>query len=377
MRLKFIKLPIPFGYVLLGGIVLSGVLALRSFFPFLYWNEVENFAFERYALPNIINYTLWPFLVPLVYLLQQRFPVNVSPKWANRASMVIGCILVGFLHEVVSNVIYMIPLQISGKFKWDDNTMNHLISSLPTAMISRIIEFWLIYGILAGWDYYKKFKQKQLETLQLESELTSAQLQALRMQLQPHFLFNTLNTVSSLMEHDIKSAQRVVARLGNLLRTMLDNDQHQFVPLEQEIEYIKSYLFIEQMRFNDRLTIEYYIDSSVERSSVPHLILQPLVENAIKHGFAKQINSGTIMIGAQRSVADRLLLTVEDDGQGVSHEVLHKQNGIGLKNVGDRLSKIYRDDFKLDIETDKNQGFKVVLDIPLDSYDTNKDVGSR
>ena len=151
------------------------------------------------------------------------------------------------IHEVISNLIYYVPMHFLGIVEFTNERMQFVIGAFPSAVISRLIEYWILYAIFTSIDYQRMFRDKQVELAQLESQLSGAQLNALRFQLQPHFLFNTLNTVSSLMEFDKKKSQKVLSQLGNLLRRVLDEKQRNMVELWEELEFIRSYLNIEQV----------------------------------------------------------------------------------------------------------------------------------
>lgn len=226
------------------------------------------------------------------------------------------------------------------------------------------MEYWILYAILTSLDYRRKLRNKHLEFVQLESQLAGAQLNALRLQLQPHFLFNTLNTISSLMEFDIKKSQKIVSQLGSLLRTVLDENTNKTIPLREELEFVKSYLAIEQVRFADRLNIQYELDERSLDALVPSLILQPLVENAIKHGFSNKIEAGTITVTTQR-IGQTVQFSVRDDGRGSNiptGQLLGK--GIGLKNAKQRLDLIYKDQYDFSIISGSGKGFEIAITIP-------------
>jgi LytS/YehU family sensor histidine kinase len=184
------------------------------------------------------------------------------------------------------------------------------------------------------------------------------------MQLQPHFLFNALNTISSLMDEDVKKAQRVTARLGDLLRGILEKDNRIFVTLEEELDYVKTYLEIECVRFGDRLTVTYEVDDALLAEKLPLLIIQPLAENAVKHGVARMTRNGVIRVST-RMEGDKMHITVEDNGGGQSRntQALFKQ-GIGLQNIQERLKALYKGNAQMLISTGHDRGFKVELIIP-------------
>lgn len=269
-------------------------------------------------------------------------------------------------HEAFSNVMWFLPMHIFDIHPFTQKDVEHIIGMFPSALISRLIEFWIIFGVFTAIDFQRKYRDKQIQLAQLESQLSGAQLNALRLQLQPHFLFNTLNTISSLMEINIKDAQKIVSKLGNLLRIVLEKNKKNKTPFREELEFIKSYLDIEAVRFIDRLNIEYHIEPDTLSAVVPSLILQPLVENAFKHGFSNQTENSQITVSAKR-VAEQLIISVKDDGNGTtkSKDTL-LSTGIGLKNVKERLDLIYKNAYTFDIKSGTQQGFEVILKIPYE-----------
>ncbi|MCB0278065.1 MAG: histidine kinase [Calditrichaeota bacterium] len=225
----------------------------------------------------------------------------------------------------------------------------------------------LIYlGILSTaymQDYYSQIQNQQLLAARLENQLSHAQLATLRMQIQPHFLFNTLNTISSVMHKDIEMADKIITRMGDLLRRSLDLTEQQLITIEDEISFLKNYLDIESIRFQDRLTVDYEIDESSRDLKIPALILQPLVENALKHGLAKS-TQGIVHIQIKTD-GGNLIISITDNGEGFNENDEIKSGGIGLKNCRDRLYLIYGDSAKLTLENIEKNKTKAQLTIPL------------
>ena len=264
--------------------------------------------------------------------------------------------------------MYVTILVGVGEIEIDRGFIIRRWQTIPVAMVSRFIEYWIIVGVIFAFEYYRKYRENQLELVRTENELNNAQLNALKMQLHPHFLFNTFNTISALMDSNVNQAQKVLARLGDLMRTILDQNQKNDITLEEEINYSRNYLEIEHVRFNDRLKINYNIDPETLMARVPNLILQPLVENAVKHGISNKADGGMILVKS-RKVGGRVQIIVEDDGLGYSHADKVMENpGIGLQNTFERLDKFYNNDFSLKIECEKNKGFKVIVEVPLITY---------
>lgn len=358
------NLPIPYKYAIPLGIGVGLLFGLKTYLIYLYWGELGRYSVQRYLVVPAVNFATWGILLPVVYYFIKKFQVGWANSLRENLMAILVSLFLAIIHEILSNIIYYLPLQVLGISTFKANQFNFILNSFPTAVMGRLVEYWILYPIILAIDYQKKYRNQQLQFAQLKSQLSGAQLSALRLQLQPHFLFNTLNTISSLMELDVKKSQKVVSQLGTLLRVVLDQKMKDRIPLREEIEFIKNYLSIEQVRFHDRLQIKYNIDEKTNNTLVPSLILQPLVENAIKHGFANNTKSGTIEVITKRFHGD-VQLIVKDDGKGSnksSEEIL--SSGIGLKNVKERLDLIYQDKYQLHLGSAEKEGFEVSIIIP-------------
>jgi len=225
-----------------------------------------------------------------------------------------------------------------------------------------LIYYWGLVGLLEGIAVFRRNRDRQLAASQLEAKLSRAQLQSLKMQLNPHFLFNTLNAVSALMHTDPSTADRMLLKLTNLLRLNLEQALEQETSLEQEIAFLEGYLEIEQLRFGDRLKVQIEVPKSLQEAQVPTFVLQPLVENAIKHGLSDRATGGTIQIRARQD-GQRLFLEVEDDGLGVPS--LHSGTGIGTRNTRSRLAQLYGDDHSFDLKFPAAGGALAQISLPL------------
>jgi hypothetical protein len=223
-----------------------------------------------------------------------------------------------------------------------------------------------IFGAVAfAWHaikYSNDLREKQFRSAELESLLREAKLQALRSQLNPHFLFNTLHSIAELVHADPSLAEQLILRLGELLRKVLASLDQQDVALAEELEFIKAYLDIEQMRLGDRLTIEWDIRQDVLGLKVPTLLLQPLVENAVQHGIASSTERGTVRIQAQRENGF-LELQVRDTGPGLDRRGSSTNMGIGLANTRARLQTIFGDRHRFELINDHGLSVKVLLPV--------------
>jgi two-component system LytT family sensor kinase len=236
------------------------------------------------------------------------------------------------------------------------------------------IVYWLVIWASHALNYYKRYRESELQASRLSAQLAEAQLQALKMQLHPHFLFNTLHSISSLLSRDTEAARRMIARLGDFLRLTLENNGAQEVLLHDELDFLKCYLDIEGIRFYDRLTVRMEIEPQTLGSRVPNLILQPIVENAIRHGIAPRSTPGVIEIKAARA-GDTLRLEVRDDGPGLPVEVGSGRlgrRGIGLSNTQNRLRQLYGQDSSLEMMNDARGGLRVTLEIPFRREDASR-----
>jgi len=243
--------------------------------------------------------------------------------------------------------------------------------SITRFVVSNFSEGIGIYLLIAlfsyAFRYYWQYREGQLRTLQLEAQLSQAQLEALKMQLHPHFLFNTLHSISALLRKDTEAARRMITRLGDFLRLTLENSGAQEVSLQQEMEFLRCYLEIERIRFQDRLVTRMDVAPQVLDAKVPNLILQPIVENAIRHGINPRSTPGIIEIQAKPHNG-ALRIQVRDNGPGLpahrSSEILFRK-GLGLRNTETRLERLYGAAHLFDLANDPEGGLVVTLEIPF------------
>lgn len=277
----------------------------------------------------------------------------------------------GIFISLLHRVIFIAPYYyfFSPQYMSDGITKGVLYKMIGGSFDGFVV-YWLIVGAYYGADYYIQFRKHQLKANKLETQLAQAQLNALKMQLQPHFLFNTMHAISTLMDVDVKVARNMIVKLSNLLRQTLDNIGVEEVSLNQELEILDTYLEIEKTRFQERLQINYNIDPKTKNASVPNLILQPLVENAIKHGIAPHANGGKIDIISE-SRNHNLFLSVCDNGKGDNGN--NTKEGIGLSNTRERLTQLYGEKYSMNIASEINKGYCVEIIIPLKEHIERKD----
>ena len=230
---------------------------------------------------------------------------------------------------------------------------------LRNALILLFFILLLIFYLI----FYKKLQIRRIQELRLKEEKVKAELSSLQSKMNPHFLFNSLNSISTLIVKSPDAAEKMIEHLSLLLRYTLRNSQQNFVTLQEEISIVEKYLEIEKIRFQERLSYKIDIDEDLKNVTIPPLTIQPLVENSIKHGISMLIEGGMIEIKCSRVSNNLIVISVFDNGNGVTGKLETAKSGIGLKNIQERLKIVYGDDF--DFEVISNNGFKVNIYIPL------------
>ena len=311
----------------------------------------------------------WAILFPFIQLFVRKFPFE-RQNWL-RASMTYSAAV--FLFVLAHTIIYAAFYEVIHETCFQTENAAERIQflflknwTLDTAT------FGLILGSIFAYDYYRRFQEEQMNSAELKTELANSQLHALKMQLHPHFLFNTLNSISALIHEDPRAADKMVARLGDFLRLTLDNSGEQEVPLKKEINFLNRYLEIESVRFEDRLTIETEIAPETLAACVPNLILQPIIENAIRHGISQQTEAGRISVNTRREDG-KLIIQIEDNGPGLNSAVVTGNNGkggIGLANTRARLAHLYGEHHSLLISNIESGGVRVTMEIPFKVSET-------
>jgi len=298
---------------------------------------------------SLSEWYIWALLTPVAVWLAKKFPFARG----RRVQAIAVHLLAGFILTIakiiiegwVRNTLLGIPGQINAANKF------HL----------SFLTYWAIVGVTHAFAYYGMYRERELAASQLQTQLAKAQLQALQMQVQPHFLFNTLHAISTLMHRDVDAADRMLAGLSDLLRLTLENAGTQEVPLKTELEFLDRYLEIEQIRFQDRLTVCKDIEPQALDAVVPNLLLQPLVENAVRHGVATRALPGRVEISAWRADA-RLHIEVSDDGPGLPAS--YQGKGLGLTNTRARLERLYGEQHSFRLENVPSGGVRVYIEIP-------------
>ncbi len=278
--------------------------------------------------------------LPVLHL-ARRFPLAGGAWGRSLAVHGLGCILF--------SLSYMTLRAEVASWQGGGGFQGAFQSLLVKTWHYNLLIYWVIVVAGHAVDYYRKYRERELLALDLEKHLAQARLQALQMQLNPHFLFNTLHSISSLMHKDVEAADRMIVRLGDLLRAALKSSDTQEVELQHELEFLKRYLEIEQIRLGDRLSVKLEIAPDTLRARVPNLILQPLVENAIRHGIEPRAKPGRIELRARRQDGS-LALEVRDNGAGLrpGREI---EEGVGLSNTRARLRGLYGESARIQAGT--------------------------
>jgi len=317
-------------------------------------------SWERILSGYLADFYLWGLLSPLIFLLARRFelrkhfPRNVLIHIG--ASIVLSAFVISAASPLVWYLGYVnLARNPTLAILWRNNAFSAYYFHQGLTI------YWTTLVVALALYYYRGLRKGEAQTARLTAQLAQAQLQALKMQIHPHFLFNTLNSIAALLHKDVEAADRMIARLGDFLRLTLKSSDAQIVDFEQELEFLKCYLDIEHIRFQDRLTVELDIDSHALTAMVPNLILQPIVENAVRHGVARQTCPGHIIIRARRE-GERLIMRVEDNGPGL--KVKSNGSGIGISNTRARLEQFYGRDFSFQITDSAERGASVILDVP-------------
>jgi signal transduction histidine kinase len=349
--------------LLFGAWTLVGIIFAAVSYAATLAETKSRFGFFDALRLNLVQFYLWGLFSPLIFWFSRRFPVELPPrKIRNFLLYVPALLLFAGVHQAIQ-VATLWSVTPRMRQQWPALIDCYRFYFWFGFYIDLIIASLIIIAVHALL-YYQRFRAGELEQESLKTQLAQAQLKALKMQLHPHFLFNTLHSISSLILEDPPKANSMIARLGDFLRLTLEHSDEQLVMLKEEIEFVRCYLDIEQVRFGDRLTVQFAIEPATLSAQVPHLILQPVVENAIQHAIAPRAAPGRIKIEARR--VDRWLrMEVKDSGPGMAPGTDSLQgHGLGLSNVRARLEQLYDTDFSFALSNSPEGGFSVVMEVP-------------
>jgi two-component system LytT family sensor kinase len=322
------------------------------------WLFVAGLEFEYWL-------TFFAF-TPFFAFMARRFPVGgvrtASALWAHA----IGGVVFALVQPVASDALQYVTLAlVSGTGNPPEGRLAGMVARYPVLAVIALWKYVVIIGVYHAIDYYRKYREHELRAAQLESRLAAAQVGALRMQLQPHFLFNALNSAAALTLSEPARAHDVLAQLGALLRETLDSGADADVTLAREVDFVDRYLAIERVRFEERLAVRFEIPEDVRDALVPSLILQPLVENAIHHALAPLASARTLIIRAGTQ-GDLLHLDVEDDGPGLPPNWTFSESArTGLANVQARVNLAGEVHRPIEFRSQHGQGLCVRITLPL------------
>lgn len=309
---------------------------------------------------NCSYWYIWALFTPAIVWLSQHFRLERQGLLRAAAVHLPSVALFSLAHvATMAGVAWWLATPSGKPYDWWTEAQRSALQNFDWEMMT----YWAIAGLSHAVLYYRESRDRALRTAQLETKLIEAQMRTLQQQLQPHFLFNTLHAISALMHRDVDAADRTLIRLSDLLRMTLENLGEQQVTLKTELDFLTKYLEIEQTRFADRLTVQFDVQPEALDVLVPTLLVQPLVENAIKHGISRKKGPGHISITA-RAAHDKLCIEVRDDGVGLSDTALDAlQKGIGVSTTRARLQHQYGADCRFEFHR-LAQGLAVVVAVP-------------
>ena len=298
---------------------------------------------------SLTEWWLWAPLTPIAVWLARRYPLDRERRWRYAAIHAVAAFVLAAVKTTAERAV----------FAWLTGFWTYLLVS---TLALQMFVYLAIVAAAHGVGYYQRSRERE----QLEARLAETRLQLLTMQLQPHFLFNTLNTIAELVHDDPDAADYMITGLSDLLRRALDLGAAQEIPLDAELDLLTRYLDIQKARFGARLQVQCTVDERARGAAVPVLLLQPIVENAIRHGLARRVDAGRIDIEVRRA-SDRLAITVTDDGPGPGDGSLEsgERIGVGLGNTRARLDALYGADHRLKLASVAGRGARVSLDIPF------------
>jgi len=328
-----------------GWTALALLLAVSASLTYLSTGRPANWSLS--ISRSLSEWWLWALLTPVVATLARRFPLYGDRRGLNAAILIVAGVVIAIGKTFADRAL----------FAWLTGFWMYLLAS---TLALQFVVYAVIVAAAHGLEYYRRSRERE----QLEVRLAETQLQLLSMQIQPHFLFNTLNTIAELVHEDPDTADRMIAGLSDLLRRALDLGTTQQISLGAELELLSRYLDIQKTRFGERLQVNITADAATRNAAVPVLMLQPLVENAIRHGLAARVNAGRIDIEA-RLADGRLLLDVTDDGTGNGDEIGPSPERVGLGNTRARLEALYGDRCRLSLSRISGRGARVSLEIPF------------
>jgi two-component system LytT family sensor kinase len=349
-----------------------GLIILVGWTLFGLFMALQSYAIEAQAgaevswhltlVREMIYAYLWALFTPIILWLSRKFRIERARTLPNVPVQIAASIIVAIVQKFLFSSgygLYRSAVENTG-FSWGAPFRN-ILAFLDYG----ILLYWMLLVVQHLFDYYHQYREKELQTSSLKAQLAQAQLSALKMQLQPHFLFNTLNAISVLIGKDATRAKEMLSRLSDLLRMTLDHSGVQLVSLQTELKFLESYLEIERIRFADRLEVTMEVEPNTLHVQIPSLILQPLVENAIHHGVNEQRGKARITIAARQENGS-LLVIVKDNGKGLPQSgYAMGGRGIGLSNTRARLEQLFGSEGEVRLMNLEEGGVAAIVTIPL------------
>jgi signal transduction histidine kinase len=345
-------------------IFISGVTSLGLLFALQEWisSRFWNYHVELSLLLEAwgVQYFIWGVLCWILW-----WTLKSRINTANLKTILFLFLPLSLITSVLEETIWVLLFPRLPMGRPPMPFWQRLSFHLDAELIDSLVLFWSAFFLFRGVGYYQRYREKERIASQLQSQLVQAQMRALRMQLNPHFLFNTMNGISSLMQTDVAAADLMLEQLSRLLRITLHRGEAQFIPLSDEMEFIEMYLAMQDRRFAGRVQQQMNVDPHVHDAIVPTMILQPIVENAYAHGLSRLSSNGLLSIDAS-SEGSSLRLSVTNTGIGLRAAAQKAaSNGVGLTNVQDRLRMHYGDDHTFSISELEGSVVQVVLTLPL------------
>jgi two-component sensor histidine kinase len=339
--------PVLTAYLLLGSTVVGLIFALPM------WTMEWKTA--------LAQWWAWGLMAPLIFWADRALPFT-GKEFGRRA---VAHIPGSLLFTAVYMYLFFVLRALIGDAKWAALSPGHMVKAAMGWFVWSLLVYWMIVCSLQAYRYYERYLSSELRLERMEKSYSQARLNSLRMQLDPHFLFNALNTISSHVERDPRLTRSMIEHLGDLLRMSLESKDKQEVPLAEEMAFLDHYLEIQKIRFGDQLTVDIDVNPEVRYALVPSLFLQPLVENAIRHGISRRISGGAVTVNAQ-AVDGKLAIQVEDDGVGLAPGwTMESGSGLGLTVTRERILGLYPGDHAFALRRRPEGGTTVDILLPL------------
>jgi two-component system, LytTR family, sensor kinase len=346
--------------IILSIFLFYGIFTIFSSYVY-YAGTAETFHWDQRFILRLPSYLLWAFLIPVIYPLILKYKIEEP----NRLNNIFKIILIGIAAALIHRVLTTAIVQVLAGIFFNENI------DLYTALITQkyfvlalafdsFIMFAIIAAVIYAVDYYRQSNENRIKASRFQTELAKTELNSLKMQIHPHFLFNTLNSISVLIKKDPDAAEKMLVQLSGLLRSSLDNSGSQFVDFSVELNFLTKYLDIQKVRFKERLIFEKDISEEALSFKIPYLIIQPLIENSIKHVLEKQKEPCVIKLQAEVK-NEKLEINISDNGRGIASEEEAFSSGFGLSSVKSRLDHFYGSDHTFKFFNKNGLNFLIIL----------------